>query len=108
MVITFSKKFSSVQLSRAAVLLGSLCLTGNAFAQATGFGLDGLCFIAQNFKLTIGICAIIGVMCGAVFALLKKGDLLMDTVMGVVIVCGVVAIAVTMITKMGLTINCAV
>jgi type III secretory pathway component EscS len=109
MVNTFLKNFKTAlgndwKRIATAVTLG--CLASSAFAE-TAWGGDALCLVATNTKLTIGIAAVIGILLGGVMAMFKKGDHLLDTVITIVIVCGVAALASTIITKMGYAITCA-
>ena len=105
---TFSKSFKTVvrnDWQKIAVAATLACLASNSYAAA--WGADALCLVATNTKLTIGIAAVIGILLGGVMALFKKGDHLLDTVITIVIVCGVAALASSIITQMGYTVTCA-
>lgn len=108
MVNTFLKSCKGFVGSHGKNIVAAVALAMlSQAALAEVWGGDALCTIATNTKLTLAIVALVGLILFAIFAVLKKGEHLLEPLIAIVMILGIVALGSALIVKMGYTISCA-
>lgn len=110
MVTTFSKtrKLMSYPVVKGALIFIG-CLSISTFANAAPGDTNitaGLCFLVTQYKLVLGIAAMIAILVAVLNSFFAKSALIADLVEKVVIGCGIAAAASYFVSSTGLAATC--